>query len=117
MLTIAFHEFGHAITGVCTGAKIKSISLDPREGKRRQNVEHSRAHLAHTGGVTVMSGGISAITLPAGYLGSSAIGALLVFAGFNMVASKIASLILGVCFLFILWWAKKDWLTVRSPSF
>jgi hypothetical protein len=59
-----------------------------------------------------MSGGVSAITLPAGYLGSSLIGALLVFAGFNIVASKIASIILGVCFLLILWWAKRDWLTI-----
>lgn len=32
MLTIAFHEFGHAFSGLCTGAKIKSIQLDPREG-------------------------------------------------------------------------------------
>lgn len=53
MLVVAWHEFSHAATGCCTGAKIKSISLDPREG-----------------GVTMMAGGISAITLPAGYLGS-----------------------------------------------
>lgn len=32
-----------------------------------------------------MSGGISAITLPAGYLGSSLIGALLIFCGFDIV--------------------------------
>lgn len=56
--------------------------------------------------------GIAALTLPAGYLGSSLIGALLVFAGFNIVASKVASLILGVCFILILWWAKRDWLCV-----
>lgn len=53
MLTVAFHEFSHAATGCCTGAKIKSIELDPREG-----------------GCTMMAGGIGAITLPAGYLGS-----------------------------------------------
>lgn len=53
MLIVAIHEFSHAATGCCTGAKIKSISLDPREG-----------------GVTMMAGGIAAITLPAGYLGS-----------------------------------------------
>jgi hypothetical protein len=97
MLVIAFHEFGHAITACCTGGRVKSISLDPREG-----------------GVTHMVGGISAITLPAGYLGSSLIGALLIFCGFDIVASKIASIVLGVCFLLTLWWARKDWLTIGT---
>ncbi|OOQ83325.1 hypothetical protein PEBR_35114 [Penicillium brasilianum] len=97
MLVIAFHEFGHAITSCCTGGKVKSISLDP-----------------HEGGVTHMQGGISAITLPAGYLGSSIIGALLIFAGFDIVASKIASIVLGVCFLLTLWWARRDWLTIGT---
>ncbi|KAI0377592.1 peptidase M50B-like-domain-containing protein [Hypomontagnella monticulosa] len=95
MLVIAFHEFGHAITACCTGGRVKSISLDP-----------------HEGGVTHMVGGKSAITLPAGYLGSSLIGALLIFCGFDIVASKVASLVLGVCFLLTLWWGKKDWLTI-----
>jgi hypothetical protein len=97
MLTIAFHEFGHAITAMCTGGHVKSISLDPREG-----------------GVTHMTGGITAITLPAGYLGSSLIGALLIFCGFDIVASKIASIVLGVCFLLTLWWARRDWLTIGT---
>jgi hypothetical protein len=95
MLVIAFHEFGHAITACCTGGHVESISLDP-----------------HEGGVTNMRGGISAITLPAGYLGSSLIGALLIFCGFDIVASKVASIVLGVCFLLTLWWARKDWLTI-----
>jgi len=95
MLVIAFHEFGHAITAVFTGGKVKSISLDPREG-----------------GVTHMQGGITALTLPAGYLGSSLIGALLIFCGFDIVASKVASIVLGVCFLLTLWWARRDWLTI-----
>ncbi|GAA6029186.1 hypothetical protein JCM8097_001642 [Rhodosporidiobolus ruineniae] len=97
MLTIAFHEFGHAATGCCTGAKVKSITLDPREG-----------------GCTMMAGGVSAITLPAGYLGSSIIGALLVFCGFDITASKIASIVVGVCFLLTLWWGRKDWLTILT---
>lgn len=97
MLVIAFHEFGHAITAVCTGGRVKSISLDPREG-----------------GVTHMVGGKSAVTLPAGYLGSSLIGALLIFCGFDIVASKVASMVLGVCFLLTLWWGKRDWLTILT---
>ncbi|PRQ74220.1 Peptidase M50B-like-domain containing protein [Rhodotorula toruloides] len=97
MLTIAFHEFGHAATGCCTGAKVKSIELDPREG-----------------GVTMMAGGVGWITLPAGYLGSSLIGALLIFCGFTVVASKIASIVVGVCFLITLWWSRRDWLSILT---
>ncbi|KAL6715991.1 hypothetical protein ACLMJK_006953 [Lecanora helva] len=97
MLVIAFHEFSHAITACCTGGRVESISLDP-----------------HEGGVTQMRGGISAITLPAGYLGSSLIGALLIFCGFDIVASKVASIALGVGFLLTLWWARKDWLTIGT---
>ncbi|KAB5563226.1 peptidase M50B-like-domain-containing protein [Coniochaeta sp. 2T2.1] len=95
MLVIAFHEFGHALAAVLTGGKVKSISLDPNEG-----------------GVTHMLGGKAGITLPAGYLGSSLIGALLTFCGFDIVASKVASIVLGVCFLLMLWWARRDWLTI-----
>ncbi|GAB1314215.1 Peptidase M50B-like-domain-containing protein (Fragment) [Madurella fahalii] len=97
MLVIAFHEFGHAITCVLTGGRVKSISLDPREG-----------------GVTHMQGGRNAITLPAGYLGSSLVGALLTFAGFNINASKIASIAVGACFLLTLWWGRRDWLTIGT---
>jgi len=97
MLVIAFHEFGHAIMCVLTGGKVKSISLDPREG-----------------GVTHMQGGKNAFTLPAGYLGSSLVGALLTFAGFNINASKIASIAIGVCFLLTLWWGRRDWLTIGT---
>ncbi|KAM0756205.1 hypothetical protein T439DRAFT_320902 [Meredithblackwellia eburnea MCA 4105] len=100
MLVIGFHEFSHAATGCCTGASIKSISLDPREG-----------------GVTMMAGGINFITLPAGYLGSSLIGALLIFCGFDTSASKVASIVVGVFFLFTLWWARKDWLTILTILF
>ncbi|KAH7027766.1 peptidase M50B-like-domain-containing protein [Microdochium trichocladiopsis] len=97
MLVIAFHEFSHAFAAILTGGKVKSISLDPREG-----------------GVTHMVGGKSFITLPAGYLGSSLIGALLTFCGFNIVASKVASIVLAVAFLLTLWWGKRDWLTILT---
>lgn len=51
----------HALAGVLTCAKIESIQLDPDEG-----------------GATRMRGGVPWITLPAGYLGSSLIGAALI---------------------------------------
>ncbi|ESK92240.1 hypothetical protein Moror_4772 [Moniliophthora roreri MCA 2997] len=94
LLTVGFHEMSHAFAGVLTCAKIHSIELDPDEG-----------------GATRMSGGIQWITLPAGYLGSSFIGACLIACGFDTNASKVASLVLAVFFLFTLWWARKDWLT------
>jgi len=94
LLTVGFHEMSHALAGVLTGAKIKSIELDPDEG-----------------GATRMSGGIQRITLPAGYLGSSLIGACLIACGFDVVASKIACIVLAVFFIFTLWWARKNWLT------
>lgn len=34
MLTVAFHEFGHAITACCTGGRVVSITLDPNEVSR-----------------------------------------------------------------------------------
>ncbi|KAL2157588.1 hypothetical protein VTH06DRAFT_5966 [Thermothelomyces fergusii] len=97
MLVIAFHEFGHAFACLLTGGRVESISLDP-----------------HEGGVTHMRGGRAAVTLPAGYLGSSLIGALLTFAGFNINASKVASIVVGVCFLLTLWWGRRDWLTILT---
>ncbi|KAJ7445745.1 peptidase M50B-like-domain-containing protein [Mycena galericulata] len=94
LLTVGFHEMSHAIMGVLTCATIHSIELDPDEG-----------------GATSMSGGIPWLTLPAGYLGSSFIGAALIACGFDTNASKVASIVLGVFFLFTLWWARRNLLT------
>ncbi|KAF8968234.1 peptidase M50B-like-domain-containing protein [Flammula alnicola] len=94
LLTVGFHEMSHAFVGVLTCAKIHSIELDPNEG-----------------GATSMSGGVSWLTLPAGYLGSSFIGACLIVCGFDTNASKVASIVLAVFFLFTLWWARGSWIT------
>lgn len=81
--------------GVMTCAKIESVELDPDEG-----------------GATRMRGGVRFLTLPAGYLGSSLIGAILIACGFDERASKVASIVIGVFFLFMLWWARRNWLYV-----
>jgi hypothetical protein len=94
LLTVGFHEMSHAFVGVLTCAHIHSIELDPDEG-----------------GATSMSGGIPWLTLPAGYLGSSLIGAALITCGFDTNASKVASLALAVFFVFTLWWARRNLLT------
>ena len=49
LIVTALHEFGHALAGKCTGAKIESITID-----------------ADTGGLTRMRGGRACCTLPAG---------------------------------------------------
>jgi len=94
LLTVGFHEMSHAFVGVLTCAHIHSIELDPDEG-----------------GATSMSGGIPWLTLPAGYLGSGLIGAALIACGFDTNASKVASLVLAVFFVFTLWWARRNLLT------
>ncbi|RUP43218.1 peptidase M50B-like-domain-containing protein [Jimgerdemannia flammicorona] len=93
LLTVGLHEFSHAIVGLCTCARIISIEIDPDEG-----------------GLTKMRGGNPYLTLPAGYLGSSLIGAIMIFCGFNILASKIASIFLGVVLLVVLFYAR-NWLT------
>jgi hypothetical protein len=62
-----------------------------------------------------MSGGISWLTLPAGYLGSGLNGAALIACGFDTNASKVASLVLAVFFIFTLWWARRNVLCVPPP--
>jgi hypothetical protein len=63
-----------------------------------------------------MSGGVPWITLPAGYLGSSFIGAALIACGFDTVASKIACLVLAFFFLICLWWARRNLLYASVNS-
>lgn len=92
LITVAFHEFSHALAGLCTGAKILAIKIDPDEG-----------------GVTMMRGGVLCWTLPAGYLGSSLIGAFMIFTGFNVLASEIMTIFIGLSLLACLYWAR-NWL-------
>ena len=54
VLTVAFHESGHALAGLATCAHITSVEIDPE-----------------LGGLTQMRGGIQWITLPAGAANTS----------------------------------------------
>lgn len=112
-------QMSHAFVGVLTCAKIHSIELDRMSAHWNDSTSFFfltiiQFFLADEGGATVMSGGIPWLTLPAGYLGSSFIGACLITCGFNTNASKVASIVLAVFFLFTLWWARKNWLYVCS---
>ncbi|BEI82784.1 hypothetical protein CcaverHIS002_0306520 [Cutaneotrichosporon cavernicola] len=98
--TVGLHEMSHALAGVLTCARIESIQLDPNEG-----------------GCTRMRGGIQLITLPAGYLGSSAFGAALIACGFDINASKVACLVLAPLLLITLWWARRSWVAYATFLF
>ena len=103
----------HAFVGVLTCARIHSIELDrERFPFQPSPCGYSDVRIADEGGATSMSGGIPWLTLPAGYLGSGLIGAALIACGFDTNASKVASLVLAVFFIFTLWWARRNLLCV-----
>ncbi|KAJ3369011.1 hypothetical protein GGF31_005972 [Allomyces arbusculus] len=91
LIVVAFHEFSHALVGKCTGAKIESIEVNPDEG-----------------GATRIRGGSACLVLPAGYIGSSVFGSLLVFCSFNPIACKVAASVVGLSLLATLWWARDN---------
>ncbi|KAF5349503.1 hypothetical protein D9756_009006 [Leucocoprinus leucothites] len=116
LLTVGFHEMSHALVGLLTCARIHSIELDRKWHDSRLLRSKITNYdicppIPDEGGATKMSGGIQWLTLPAGYLGSSFIGACLIACGFDTNASKVASLVLAVFFLITLWWARRNWLT------
>lgn len=62
------------------------------------------------GGVTYYSGGVECCILPAGYLGSAFVGSVLVFCGWDLTASKVASIVLMLMLLLSIYLAR-NWLT------
>ena len=99
------HSWGSSLARKCT--PLNSI-VSPFHSSQFFRLHTSETISADEGGATRMSGGIPALTLPAGYLGSSFIGACLITCGFDTNASKVASLVLAVFFLFTLWWARRN---------
>ncbi|KLT45955.1 hypothetical protein CC85DRAFT_325221 [Cutaneotrichosporon oleaginosum] len=100
LLTVGMHELSHALAGVLTCARIESIQLEPNEG-----------------GCTRMRGGVQFIVLPAGYLGSSFIGAALIACGFDINASKVACLVMAAFFVITLYWARRSWVAYATFMF
>ncbi|POY74822.1 hypothetical protein BMF94_2095 [Rhodotorula taiwanensis] len=99
LCAVACHEGCHALLGLLTGAKIYSIILDPNQG-----------------GSTRMEGGWAFASLPAGYIGSTLIGAALIFASFDLKASKIAAVPLLVHLLLVMFWARHSRYTMLFVS-
>ena len=52
-----------------------------------------------------------------GYLGSSLIGALLIFLGFNVLCSQIASAFIAALLLLVIWWSRKLFCVLISLLF
>lgn len=88
-----FHEFGHAFMCWVTGGKVRSIQISYNES-----------------GLTRFSGGSHCMILPAGYIGSSLAGGILLFCSFGKRTARYTSLALILILLITLWWAE-GWFT------
>ncbi|KNE66737.1 hypothetical protein AMAG_11234 [Allomyces macrogynus ATCC 38327] len=91
LIVVTFHEFSHAVVGKCTGAKVESVEVTPDQG-----------------GATRLRGGNTCLVLPAGYVGSSIFGSIIVFCAFDPTASQIAAGIVTFTMLTTLWWARDN---------
>jgi len=80
IMTVALHEISHALMALCTGAELKRIVVNSNEG-----------------GHIVYVGGNSYLIIPAGYIGSTIFGGLLIFCGFSPTTSKIAAIFIILC--------------------
>ncbi|CAN1122594.1 hypothetical protein LINPERPRIM_LOCUS2810 [Linum perenne] len=95
LITVFLHEASHAIACILTCGKVEGIQVHANEG-----------------GVTQTRGGIYWLILPAGYLGSSFWGMLLILASTNLLTARIAAGCLGLALLIVLCIAK-NW-TLRG---
>ena len=93
LVSTVFHEFGHALMCWLTGGSVHGIVINPDES-----------------GLTRFVGGSACLTLPAGYLGSTFIGSLLVFAGFSEQVSRWAFYAVSGILLATLWFSE-HWYT------
>ena len=88
LISTVFHEFGHAFMTLLTGGRVTEIEINPNES-----------------GVTRFQGGFQCLILPAGYLGSSLAGAVLLVLSFGEKSSKVAAAGTGVVLLSTIYWA------------
>ncbi|PRQ72310.1 Peptidase M50B-like-domain containing protein [Rhodotorula toruloides] len=88
VFTVAVHEMGHVLVAICLGYRIGVLSIDPKiGGLTRVVVLENREHP------------LPMAALPPGYLFSIIVGGVLTFCGFDTLASKIASFIVGLGFV------------------
>ncbi|XP_048443672.1 uncharacterized protein LOC103950639 isoform X3 [Pyrus x bretschneideri] len=95
LITVFLHEVSHAIACLLTCGKVEGIKVNADEG-----------------GVTQTRGGISWLILPAGYLGSSFWGMVLILASTKHLTTQIAAGCFVVA-LIIVFFLAKNW-TLRG---
>lgn len=88
LLVVFMHESGHALAAIGTGGKVESIEID-----------------AHEAGVTRTRGGWSFVVLSGGYLGSTVLGALVLWASWTRQLGRhvlrAMGALMGVAVLFV----------------
>ncbi|TNY22642.1 peptidase M50B-like-domain-containing protein [Rhodotorula diobovata] len=88
VFTVAVHEMGHVLVTICLGGHIGLFCIDPKVGGLTRQAIGDDRELP-----------LPFATLPAGYLLNILVGGVLTFCGFNTLASKIASFIVGLCWI------------------
>ena len=88
LLVVMMHETGHALAALLTGGVVEGIEVNSRQG-----------------GLTLTKGGIRLITLSAGYLGSSVIGAITLYASTRKPWQNFIAEVFGALIIFetLLW--------------
>eukprot|EP00249_Psilotum_nudum_P016486 c25849_g1_i1 orf=398-1099(+) len=89
LITVFLHEASHAMACILTCGRVEGIKVNANEG-----------------GVTYTRGGLQWVILPAGYLGSSFWGMVLVLAATNLLTARIAAACLVVALIVVLFVAK-----------
>ncbi|KAL0395945.1 UNVERIFIED_CONTAM: hypothetical protein Scaly_0042900 [Sesamum calycinum] len=89
LITVFLHEASHAIACKLTCGEVEGIQVHANEG-----------------GVTQTRGGVYWLILPAGYLGSSFWGMVLILASTNLLTARIAAGCLILALLIVLFIAK-----------
>ena len=88
LLVVFLHESGHALAAILTGGSVHSIRID-----------------AHERGVTMTSGGWRLAVLSGGYLGSTILGALILWASwsreFGRYVLRLMAGLMGIAILFV----------------
>ncbi|BGP51228.1 hypothetical protein JCM10450v2_007157 [Rhodotorula kratochvilovae] len=88
VFTVAVHEMGHVLVTICLGGHIGVFCIDPKVGGLTRQAIGDQRELP-----------LPLAALPPGYLFSILVGGVLTFCGFNTLASKIASFIIGLCWI------------------
>ncbi|GAA5900287.1 hypothetical protein JCM8208_005316 [Rhodotorula glutinis] len=88
VLTVAVHEMGHVLVTICLGGHIGLFCIDPKVGGLTRQALGDDRELP-----------LPLAALPPGYVMNILVGGLLTLCGFNTLASKIASFILGLCWI------------------